>query len=117
MLDASDRLGIITEQPGLEGEGDAEGEAWALRAAGFRDMIILRTAGELVAAHIPQRKVQRALERLREQLPAGRSLSGVRISTDGERVIVRDGGAVWNPESGKVVRSGASRLSSVRTTS
>src|SRR5205823_5841380 len=29
---------------------------------GFRDLIILRTAGELVAAHIPQRKVQRALE-------------------------------------------------------
>jgi len=68
---------------------------------GFRDLIILRTAGELAAAHIPQRKVQRALERLREQLPAGRSLSGVRISTDGERVIVRDGGAVWHPESGQ----------------
>ncbi len=68
---------------------------------GFRDLIILRTAGELVAAHIPQRKVQRALERLREQLPAGRSLTGVRISADGERVVVRDGGAVWNPESGQ----------------
>jgi tetratricopeptide (TPR) repeat protein len=70
---------------------------------GFRDLIILRTAGELVAAHIPQRKVQRALERLREQLPAGRSLTGVRISADGERVVVRDGGAVWNPESGQAL--------------
>lgn len=68
---------------------------------GFRDLIILRTAGELAAAHIPQRKVQRALERLREQLPAGRSLTGVRISADGERVVVRDGAAVWNPESGQ----------------
>src|SRR5918912_3054716 len=68
---------------------------------GFRDLVILRTAGELVNAHIPQRKVQRALERLREQLPAGRALTGVRISADGERVIVRDGGAVWNPESGQ----------------
>ena len=68
---------------------------------GFRDLIILRTAGELVAARIPQRKVQRALERLREQLPAGRSLTGVRISADGERVVVREGGAMWNPESGQ----------------
>src|SRR5687768_6632505 len=68
---------------------------------GFHDLIILRTAGELSAAQIPQRKVQRVLERLREQLPAGRSLTGVRIAADGERVIVRDGGAVWNPESGQ----------------
>ena len=68
---------------------------------GFRDLIILRTAGELVAAHITQRKVERALERLRDQLPAGQSLTGVRISADGERVVVRDGGAMWNPESGQ----------------
>lgn len=81
----------------LEPERGSRGE---LRF-GFRDLIILRTAGELAAAHIPQRKVQRALERLREQLPAGRSLTGVRISADGERVVVRDGGAVWNPESGQ----------------
>src|SRR5512132_1452952 len=68
---------------------------------GFRDLIILRTAGELSAAHIPQRKVRRALERLREQLPAGRALTGVRITAEGDRVIVRDGEAVWNPESGQ----------------
>jgi tetratricopeptide (TPR) repeat protein len=68
---------------------------------GFHDLIILRTAGELSAAQIPQRKVQRVLERLRDQLPEGRSLTGVRIAADGERVIVRDGGALWNPESGQ----------------
>ena len=81
----------------LEPERGSRGE---LRF-GFRDLVILRTAGELVAAHIPQRKVQRALERLREQLPAGTSLTGVRISADGERVVVRNGGAMWNPESGQ----------------
>ncbi len=68
---------------------------------GFRDLIILRTAGELSAARIPQRKVRRVLELLREQLPAGRSLTGVRITADGERVVVRDGETVWNPESGQ----------------
>lgn len=68
---------------------------------GFHDLIILRTAGELTAARIPQRKVRRVLERLREQLPEGSSLTGVRIAADGERVVVRDGDAVWNPESGQ----------------
>jgi tetratricopeptide (TPR) repeat protein len=41
------------------------------------------------------------LERLREQLPEGRSLTGVRIAADGERVVVRDGETMWNPESGQ----------------
>jgi tetratricopeptide (TPR) repeat protein len=82
---------VLAMQRGPEGE---------LRF-GFHDLILLRTAGELAAARIPQRKVRRALERLREQLPAGRSLTAVRIAADGERVVVRDGDAVWNPESGQ----------------
>jgi len=81
----------------LEPERGARGE---LRF-GFHDLIILRTAGELSAARIPERKVKRVLQRLREQLPAGHTLSGVRIAADGERVIVRDGATVWNPESGQ----------------
>jgi tetratricopeptide (TPR) repeat protein len=68
---------------------------------GFRDLVVLRTASELIAADIPHRKVQRVLEKLREQLPAGRSLAGVRIATDGERIVVRDGTIVWNAESGQ----------------
>ena len=68
---------------------------------GFHDLIILRTAGELTSAQIPQRKVRRVLQRLRDQLPEGRTLTGVRITADGERVVVRDGDVVWNPESGQ----------------
>ncbi len=70
---------------------------------GFHDLVILRTANELAAANVPQRKVRRVLQRLREQLPDGRSLTGVRIAADGDRVIVSDGAAVWNPESGQVL--------------
>ena len=33
-------MGIIAEQPGVDGEGDTRGAAWKLRAAAFRDMII-----------------------------------------------------------------------------
>lgn len=68
---------------------------------GFQDLIILRTAGELSSAQIPHRKVRRVLEKLRDQLPEGRSLTGIRIAADGDRVVVRDGGAIWNPESGQ----------------
>jgi beta-galactosidase len=39
MLDAGDRLGIIAEQPGVDGEGDTV-TAWPIRAAAWRDMII-----------------------------------------------------------------------------
>jgi beta-galactosidase len=37
---STDQLGIIVEQPGVDGEGDAVGEAWKLRASAFRDMLI-----------------------------------------------------------------------------
>ena len=83
--------GFLTPERGQRGE---------LRF-GFHDLVILRTAGELSSARIPQRKVQRVLEKLREQLPEGRSLAGLRIAADGDRVVVRDGGTVWNPESGQ----------------
>src|SRR3954470_20579886 len=79
--------------PERDGDGDLR--------FGFQDLVILRTAGELTAAHIPTRKIRRVLESVREQLPEGRSIAGVRIAADGERVVVRDGAAVWNPESGQ----------------
>ena len=37
---AGDRLGLIAEQPGVDGEGDAQPEPWKIRAAAFRDLII-----------------------------------------------------------------------------
>ena len=40
MIEADDQLGIMVEQPGLDGESDTRGAAWKLRAMGFRDMLI-----------------------------------------------------------------------------
>jgi beta-galactosidase len=37
---ATDRLGIITDQPGVDGESDTRAAAWAIRVAAFRDTII-----------------------------------------------------------------------------
>ena len=44
-----------------------------------------------------------ALGRLVEDLPAERTLAGVRIVADGDRVVVEDGDEIWNPESGQRV--------------
>lgn len=68
----------------------------------FQDIVLLRAARELRQAGVPARKVNRALERLRTQLPSGRPLSAVQISAAGERVVVRDAGALWEPDTGQV---------------
>jgi len=69
----------------------------------FQDVVLLRTAAGLTAARIAPARVKRALARLKQQLPEGRPLTGVAIAAEGNRIIVRDGGARWNPESGQVL--------------
>lgn len=67
----------------------------------FQDLILLRTAKGLVEARVPQRRIVLALKNLRDQLPEGQPITGVRISAQGHHVVVRDGREVWNPESGQ----------------
>jgi tetratricopeptide (TPR) repeat protein len=69
----------------------------------FQDLLVLRTAQGLLDARISPRRVKSALRKLREQLPEGRPLTGVRITADGDRILVRDGASVWQPESGQVL--------------
>ncbi len=69
----------------------------------FQDLVLLRAAKALRDALIPPRRIRRALRTLIRQLPAGRSLSGMRIGSEGDRVVVRDGGQAWNPESGQLL--------------
>lgn len=69
----------------------------------FQDLALLRTAKELLAARVPRRRVRLALQKLREQLPEDRPLTGVRISAHGHHVVVRDGRDLWNPESGQAL--------------
>ncbi|HET9555114.1 MAG TPA: tetratricopeptide repeat protein [Anaeromyxobacteraceae bacterium] len=69
----------------------------------FQDLVLLRAAAGLAKARLPAARVRRALERLKAQLPAGRSLAAVHVSADGDQVVVRDGGAAWQPETGQLV--------------
>jgi len=69
----------------------------------FQDLVLLRTAEALRDARIAPRRIRRALRALSRELPAGRSLSGMRISSEGDRIVVRDGSEAWNPESGQLL--------------
>lgn len=67
----------------------------------FQDVVLLRTAKGLVEARVPARHVKQSLRKLKSQLPSGRPLTGVSISTDGTRIVVRDGSSRWVPETGQ----------------
>lgn len=69
----------------------------------FQDLVLLRAAKALCLARLGPRRVRRALRALARELPAGRSLSGLRLCSDGGRVVVRDGRDSWQPESGQLV--------------
>ncbi|MGQ0504267.1 MAG: tetratricopeptide repeat protein [Myxococcaceae bacterium] len=78
----------------------AKGQRGELRFT-FQDLVLLRTAKGLEDAKIPSRRIRSALERLKTQLPEGKHLSAVTIWADQTRILVRDGAAHWNPESGQ----------------
>ncbi len=67
----------------------------------FQDLVVLKAAKGLSEADISTRRVRRALEALRQELPAGRSLATVRIGAEGDHVVVREGDEIWEPESGQ----------------
>jgi tetratricopeptide (TPR) repeat protein len=67
----------------------------------FQDLIVLRTARALAAAKIPPRRITKSLRALRRKLPATLPLSGLSISADGERVVVKEGRARWQADSGQ----------------
>ncbi len=79
----------------------SEDEARGQRRFAFRDVVVLRAARDLAAAGVPARRLRAALAGLRDRLPAGRSLASVRIVAEGQRVVVREGGETWEPESGQ----------------
>ena len=69
----------------------------------FQDVVLLRTAHHLMAANIPPRRMLRSLKKLKSRLPQELPLSGLRISAVGNDVVVRDGGAQWEAESGQLL--------------
>jgi tetratricopeptide (TPR) repeat protein len=67
----------------------------------FQDLIVLRTAQALVDAKLPARRITKSVREMRRHLPEAMPLSGLRISAEGDRVVVREGGARWQADSGQ----------------
>jgi tetratricopeptide (TPR) repeat protein len=98
LLDLSPR--IVREI--ARGVIDAERGTYARYRFSFQDIILLRTAKELLNSGIHQRRINRTLLSLQRQLPVNRSLSSLRITGDAGVVVIREQGQVYNPESGQI---------------
>lgn len=64
----------------------------------FQDLVLLRAARGLRDRKLPQAKVERSLQQLKEQLPRG---SSVALGSEGQELVVGVGEAKWNVESGQ----------------
>jgi tetratricopeptide (TPR) repeat protein len=84
----------------LLGRPSGQGHRYAFD---FRDLVVLRTAAQLLERQVPAPRVVRALAALGERLPEGVPLSGLRIYAAGTRVAVREGGRSWDPETGQIL--------------
>lgn len=67
----------------------------------FQDVVLLRTAKELLAARITPRRANRALLKLHDELHSARSLASVKIQAAGRDVVVREDDCLWSAESGQ----------------
>jgi tetratricopeptide (TPR) repeat protein len=84
------RAGFLSPRRGKRGEHRFD----------MQDIVLLRTAKEL-SSRVPAQRLRRALSRLKERLPSGRPLTGVRITAVGDDVVVRDGRSLWAADSGQ----------------
>ena len=73
-------------------------QAWRFS---FQDLIVLRTARALTVAKVPAKRIMRSLKALRRRLPGSMPLSGLSIDAVGERVVVKEGAARWQADSGQ----------------
>ena len=80
------------------------GEANGKQLYTFQDLIGVRTAKALLERGTPLRRVRASVESLKNSLPhVIRPLAELRISADGEQLVVHTERAKWEPTSGQLV--------------
>jgi len=67
----------------------------------FHDLLLLRTTKGLLNAHVPLGRIRRILQSLKKQLPEDKKLWNVSVFADGKHVVVKNGAARWQPDSGQ----------------
>ena len=68
----------------------------------FQDIVILRTAKELLDAGVRKASLNQSLLQLKQRLPAERSLSSLRIAGDAGAVVICQDEQMYNAESGQI---------------
>ena len=68
----------------------------------FQDIIVLRTAKELLQAGVSRSQINQTLYRLKSRLPVNRPLTSLRISGDGGSVVIHEDDQVYDPDSGQI---------------
>ena len=69
----------------------------------FSDLVVMRTAHDLIAAKVPARRVSRALKGLRAQLPEDPPFAALHIRAVGDRIVVQEGAKQWDAGTGQYV--------------
>jgi tetratricopeptide (TPR) repeat protein len=69
----------------------------------FQDILILRTAKDLIQEGVRKSRLNRALAKIKKQLPSNRPLSSLRLSREGNDVVVRDENQIFNAENGQLL--------------
>ena len=67
----------------------------------FQNLVMLRTTKGLTEAGVSVAKIRKVLECLQRQLGDDASISSLKIYASGKRVVVWDGAARWQPDSGQ----------------
>ncbi len=68
----------------------------------FQDVVMLRSAKELLDADVPVRRANRVLLDLKARnAQVSRPLSSMRVQAEGTRVVVQEGNSAWDAESGQ----------------
>lgn len=87
-------------QTGVVGPSD---RASGRGAYTFQDLVGVKAAKELLDGGVTLQRARKNLEALRSQLGVDRPLSKMRVRSDGERLLVSDGGASFEPLTGQLV--------------
>jgi tetratricopeptide (TPR) repeat protein len=67
----------------------------------FQDLLLLKTTKGLLGARVPLQRIRRILHSLKKQLPKEQEIWNVTVYADGKRVVVWNGAARWQPDSGQ----------------
>jgi tetratricopeptide (TPR) repeat protein len=67
----------------------------------FHDLVVLRTASALRAANISSQRINRTLQELRSALPTGSALNRLSLTALGNRIAIREGQTLREPDSGQ----------------